>query len=101
VRDGVDLPANGGPDAIGVFRVVDYDSVAPTRSDASGGDSYVAAVEFASPVVARSLLSYGNWSQPGSPHRTDQLPLFASKQLRAVWRSRADVEAHLEAKEVF
>jgi acyl-homoserine-lactone acylase len=101
VRDGVDLPANGGPDAIGVFRVVDYDSVAPTRSVASGGDSYVAAVEFASPVVARSLLSYGNWSQPGSPHRTDQLPLFASKQLRVVWRSRADVEAHLEAKEVF
>lgn len=101
VRDGLDLPANGGPGVTGIFRVVDYDSISPTRSVASGGDSYVAAIEFSNPVRARALLSYGNWSKAGSPHRTDQMQLFARKELRAVWRTRAEVEAHLEAREVF
>jgi acyl-homoserine-lactone acylase len=101
VRDGVDLPANGGPGLTGIFRVVDYDSISPTRSVASGGDSYVAAVEFSNPVRARGLLSYGNWSKAGSPHRTDQLQLFARKELREIWRTRSEVEAHLEAREVF
>jgi acyl-homoserine-lactone acylase len=101
VRDGVDLPANGGPADIGIFRAVGYDSISPTRAIASEGDSYVAAVEFASPIIARAVLPYGNWSQPGSAHRTDQLSFFAAKQLRTVWRTRAEIEAHLAATESF
>jgi acyl-homoserine-lactone acylase len=58
-------------------------------------------IEFSDPVRAMAVMSYGNASQPGSPHRTDQLPLFARKELRPVWRTREEIEAHLSAREVF
>lgn len=95
-----DLPANGGFDALGIFRVVEFSPAPDGRFRSMGGDSYVAAVEFSDPVRAQVLLSYGNSSQPGSPHRGDQLELFSRKELRPAWRTRAEVEAHLEAREV-
>lgn len=97
--DARDLPANGGPGRLGIFRVTDF---APdgARERAVGGDSYVAAIEFGRPVRARALLSYGNSTQAASPHRGDQLELFAKKELRPVWRTRKEVEAHLERREV-
>ncbi|MEK7404710.1 MAG: acylase [Acidobacteriota bacterium] len=101
-RGDLDLPGNGGPgDPLGIFRVVGY---APTKDghfEAVAGDSWVAAVEFANPVRAMALVTYGNSSQPGSRHLTDQLPLFANKQLRPVWRTRKEIEAHLEDRTVF
>ena len=48
-----------------------------------------------------AVLGYGNASQPGSPHRTDQLELVARKELRSVWRAREEIEAHLESREAF
>jgi acyl-homoserine-lactone acylase len=98
---GLDLPANGGPGALGAFRVVGLAPGKDGKNTVSSGDSYVSAVEFSSPLRAQALLAYGNASQPGSKHAADQLPLFARKQLRAVWRSRTDVEAHLEKREAF
>ena len=92
----VDLPANGGPGTLGIFRVTNY-----RHSVAVGGDSFVAVVEFSHPVRVRALLSYGNSSQPDSPHHGDQLRLYAKKQLRAVWRTRAAVKAHLESRTTF
>jgi acyl-homoserine-lactone acylase len=100
-RDSVDLPGNGGPDEAGVFRALWAEQEQDGRFVASGGDSFVAAVEFGRPVRARTLLGYGNASQPRSPHRTDQLPLFARKEMRPVWRTRAEVEANLESREKF
>ena len=98
-RDGTDLPANGGTGALGIFRVTDYDEVGG-KQVAGFGDSFVAAVEFADPLRARVLIGYGNWSQPGSRHRVDQLPLFSRQQLRTAWRTKAEVEANLEKREV-
>jgi len=46
------------------------------------------------------LLTYGNASQPGSPHVGDQLALFARKEMRQAWRTREEIEAHLEAREL-
>jgi acyl-homoserine-lactone acylase len=102
-RDTVDLPGNGGGGDLGIFRVVDYD-VMPgdtTRLVAGSGDSWVGVVEFSQPVRARALLTYGNASQPGSPHRTDQLELFARKQLRTVWLTREEVMQNLSGRNVF
>jgi len=65
------------------------------------GDSFVAAVEFSTPVRAMVLTSYGNATQPGSPHVGDQLELFARKKLRPAWRSRKEIKAHLESHQVF
>jgi acyl-homoserine-lactone acylase len=98
-RGGRDLPANGGPGSLGIFRVVNYQPAEGGRYAATGGDSWVAITEFGEPLRAQVLLSYGNASQPGSPHDGDQLELFADKQLRPAWRSREEIEAHLEARE--
>jgi acyl-homoserine-lactone acylase len=98
-RGSLDLPANGGPSNLGIVRTVEFGPPQDGRAEAVGGETFIAAVEFSQPPRAKALLSYGNSSQPGSPHRTDQLPLLARKELRPVWRDRAEVEAHVEQRE--
>jgi acyl-homoserine-lactone acylase len=102
-RDGMDLPGHGGGGDIGIFRVVDYEPIPgdSMRFEATGGDSFVAAVEFSQPVRAFVLTAYGNSSQPGSPHRADQLPLFARQELRPVRMTREDVLPHVVRRETF
>lgn len=51
-----------------------------------GGDPYVAAVEFSDPMRAQVLVTYGNASQPDSPHFGDQLTLPAIAEMRPAWR---------------
>lgn len=103
-RGSADFPANGAPgDPFGVFRVLYFDDStleATRQMPAIGGDSYVAAIEFSDPVQARVLLTYGNASQPGSPHIGDQLALSAKGQMRVVWRTREEIEEHLEARDM-
>jgi acyl-homoserine-lactone acylase len=96
----LELPANGAEGYLGTFRVVNF-APAEGRFQAVGGDSFVAAVEFSQPVRAMALNSYGNATQPGSSHISDQLPLFAEKKLRPVWRTKPEINAHLEARKVF
>ncbi|CAN5665463.1 acylase [soil metagenome] len=100
-RDSVDLPANGASGTYGVFRVIGYEAAGPARYRAVGGDSYVAAIEFSNPVRARSIVGVGNASRIGSPHRTDQLGMLSAKQLKPVWRSRADILENLAMREPF
>jgi len=97
----MDLPANGGPGSIGVFRVVGFARAPDGHRVASSGDSFVAAVEFGEPVRAATLIAYGNATQAHSAHRFDQLPLFARSRLRPVWLSRAEIERHLERRETY
>ena len=99
-RDAVDLPANGGPSDLGIFRVVGFKKDPDGKLEAVGGDSYVAVIEFGPSVRAMSLVTSGNFSEEGSPHRTDQLKLFAEKKLKPVWRSRLEIEGNMEKKEV-
>lgn len=96
----IDLPANGGPDELGVFRLVGYSEDKDGKWRAVGGESYVAAVEFGPAIRARSLISYGNASQPGSAHAGDQLELFARKALKPVWLTKAEIEKNLERREI-
>jgi acyl-homoserine-lactone acylase len=102
-RDDVDLPASGGHDEHGVFRALGFTRLAEdsTRFTATSGDSYIAAVEFSAPIRAMTLLTYGNASQPGSPHRTDQLQLYARKEMKPVWLTREEVEANTILREAF
>lgn len=96
-----DLPGNGGSGELGIFRVIDFAPAENGKFKPFAGDSYVAAIEFSNPVKARALMSYGNSSQPGSRHVSDQLQMFAEKQLRSVWRKREEITAHLEERKVF
>jgi acyl-homoserine-lactone acylase len=97
------IPANGGGGEFGIFRVVGFEPMPDdsTRFVATSGDSFVAAVEFSQPVRARVVTTYGNASQPGSPHRGDQLQLFAGKRMREAWLTRAAVMQNLSLRELF
>lgn len=96
---GKDLPGNGGAgDPLGIFRVAYYAPDKDGKSRIVAGDTYYQAVEFSNPVHAKVLIAYGNSSQPGSKHMGDQLEMFSRKEMRDVWRTRAEVEAHLESK---
>jgi acyl-homoserine-lactone acylase len=97
----LDLPANGGPGALGAFRVFNYAPASAAKRNAVMGDTFVCLVEFGSPTRARAITSYGNSSQEGSPHQTDQLPIVAKKEMRTVLLKRKEVEANLESKDVF
>jgi acyl-homoserine-lactone acylase len=100
-RDSLDFPGNGASATLGSFRVVEYSKDGATKYRGNFGDSFVAAVEFSTPVRAMTLVGYGNASRAGSPHRTDQLSLMSRKQLKPVWLTRAEVEAHTEKRERF
>jgi len=96
---GKDLPGNGGAgDPFGIFRVAYYAPGKDGTASIVAGDTYYQVVEFANPVKAKVLIAYGNATQPGSKHMGDQLELFAKQQMRDAWRTRAEVEAHLESK---
>jgi len=96
-----DLPANGADDVLGTFRTLTFTQDKDLRFRVVQGDSYIAVVEFSNPVHAKVLLSYGNATQPDSPHFGDQLELFAKKELRDAWLTREEIEAHLADREVF
>ena len=98
--DDVDLPANGGPSELGIFRATIFLSDGDRHFRAAAGDSFVALVEFSQPVRAMVLLSYGNSSQPGSPHRSDQIGLYSQKKLRPAWLSRHEIEDNLAHREI-
>lgn len=96
----IDLAGNGAPGAFGVFRNVFYRQGDDGGGTAVGGDSFVAAIEFAETPRAFALTSYGNASQPGSAHSGDQLRLFAVKLLRPVYFTDEEIEAHTVETEV-
>jgi acyl-homoserine-lactone acylase len=96
-----DLPGNGGAGNSGVFRTITYGRREGNRYYASHGETFVCGVEFAKAQKAQCSLSYGNASQPGSPHLEDQLPLMVAKKLHPVWRDKKEVAAHLEKREAF
>ena len=98
---GRDLPGNGAAgDPFGVFRVAYYAPEKDGKAKIVAGDTYYQAVEFSNPVRAKVLLAYGNSTQPGSRHMGDQLEMFSKKQMRDAWRTRQQVEANLESREV-
>jgi acyl-homoserine-lactone acylase len=98
---GHDLPSSGASGRYGDINVIDYGPLKDGVRAAAFGASFVAVVDFASPTRAKVLMSYGDASQPGNPHLSDQIPLLAAKQMREAWRTRAEVEAHLESRDVF
>jgi acyl-homoserine-lactone acylase len=96
-----DVPGDGGAARMGVFRTIDFGRKVGSRNYASHGETFVCAIEFAEKQNAQCALSYGNFSQPGSIHLEDQLPLMVEKKLHPVWRERKEIEANLEKREKF
>ncbi len=95
-----DLPANGGSGLLGLFRTIHFSAASNNQFQAVQGESYLAITEFGEQVRAKVLLTYGNATQPHSPHVGDQLPLFAEKKLRDAWLTRKEVEENLAKREM-
>lgn len=94
------FPAAGAPSELGSFRVLSLKTNGDQTFQPIAGDSYLSVVEFGDRPIAESVMVYGNASQPGSPHNGDQLRLYAQNQLRPVWRSPSEIQAHLEKREI-
>ncbi|CAN5583478.1 penicillin acylase family protein [soil metagenome] len=62
----------------------------------SVGNSFVAVVEFGKRVKARSVVTGGQSSQPGTKHFTDQAPLYCEGKFKDVLFYPEDVQKHVE-----
>ena len=60
------------------------------------GNSFVAVVEFGPRIVARSVVTGGQTSRPGTPHFTDQADLYCNGRFKEVRFYPEDVKAHAE-----
>jgi acyl-homoserine-lactone acylase len=99
-KDGLDFPGNGGPGQYGIFRTIDYRANPDGKKQAFFGDTYIAVTEFGKTTTARVAMGYGNATQPGNKHRSDQLIFLTEKKLRNALLLKEDVLNNLEKKEV-
>ena len=60
------------------------------------GNSFVAVVDFGPRIVARSVMTGGQSSRPGTPHFTDQAAQYCKGQFKEVRFYPEDVKAHAE-----
>lgn len=60
------------------------------------GNSFVAVVEFGPRISARSVVTGGQSSRPGTPHFTDQADLYCNGRFKEVRFYPEDVKAHAE-----
>jgi acyl-homoserine-lactone acylase len=93
---GKDIPGHGGFGNLGAFRVITW-----SPPDAKGirqpvhGETWMAMIEFSTPIRAYGLMSYGNSRQPGTPHYSDQLDLLSKDKFRQLWLQRGEIEQHV------
>lgn len=97
----VDLPGNGGFGNTGVFHVITWSPLKDGKRTPVHGETWMSMVEFSTPLKAVGLMSYGNSTQPGSPHRSDQLEHLSQKTFRTLWTTRAEVEKHIESRAAY
>lgn len=84
VRNGRKLPVGGGTEALGVRNKVEarWNAASGGYPDVAHGSSHVQAVGWDgnSCPMARTLLTYGQSSDPGSPYSADQTRLFSQER---------------------
>jgi penicillin amidase len=91
------LPVAGAPGPLGVvFNFYALPQEGQKRRYGLAGHSFVGAVELAEQPKAKTILQFGESSDPASPHWFDQAELYAKRQFKPSWYSRADVDAHTE-----
>ena len=95
------LPGNGGLGGLGIFRTITWGPWRDGIRVPQAGETWVNLIEFSTPLKAVAAMSYGNSSQPGTPHRSDQLPLISEQRFRPLWLTRTEVEANLERRDRF
>jgi acyl-homoserine-lactone acylase len=95
-RGNVDLPMDGGTDALRATSIWDKEQE-DFKGRVKHGDSFVMLVNWdkAGKVSSRSIQPYGAaTNRPESPHYTDQMKLFVNKQFKSVHFERAALLAN-------
>jgi acyl-homoserine-lactone acylase len=96
----LDLPGHGAP---GTWGVLSNNAGFPQADGSlvtSMGDTWVLVLDLSDPDNAMAVTSYSNASQPNSTHLDDQLPLYAQKQMRKIWRTEDEIRDHIGHHEV-
>jgi acyl-homoserine-lactone acylase len=75
-----------------------WEPQATKRIYGSGGNSFVAAVEFGPKVKAKAIAVGGESGDPASPHFTDQAPRYIRGEFRDVLFYPEDVSAQVERR---
>jgi len=88
----VDVPVGGCNGDIGCFRVLWYKDDPDGKREATGGDGWILAVEFADQPKAVSILAYGESPRADSPYHTDQAEMFARGEMKPVAWSEKDIQ---------
>jgi acyl-homoserine-lactone acylase len=94
-------PGHGGLGGLGLFRTISWGPWKDGMRTPQAGETWVNLIQFTTPMRAIATMSYGNSSQPGSPHRSDQLSLLSEKRFRQLWLTREQVERNLERRDEY
>lgn len=97
-----DVPGHGSFGNLGILRVMTWNQPQDGSRTPNHGETWVAAIEFAPEGTrALGLMSYGNSTQPGSPHKSDQLDMLSAGALRPLPLKRAEVRRQAVERERF
>ena len=91
------LPVAGAPGDVGiVFNFYSRPEKDQKRRYGVAGHSFISVVDFGPQVEARSILVFGENSDPNSKHYFDQSQLYAKQEFKPAYFSLADIKAHAE-----
>jgi len=91
------LPVAGAPGDVGiVFNFYARPEKDQKRRYGVAGHSFISVVDFGPEVRARSILVFGENSDPRSPHYFDQSELYARQEFKPAYFTLAEIKAHAE-----
>jgi acyl-homoserine-lactone acylase len=95
----VTVPGGSGSGSLGIFPSQTYGRFGKDGTrDVVSGETWISMVEFTTPLKAEGVMAYGNSTQPGTKHRSDQVALLGERKLRTLWTTRPEVLQHVEEK---